>query len=155
MTILDEKLILATNLDVDPLDYQATAYVTGDIIDFGTGKNAFGAAATPNIGEGGDLELVVFCDSEAGAGATGCIITFGLETAAAYSGANLTTPTVLMTKAIAHGASATTVGQEIWRTKVPAGETKRYLALKATVSIANASSGKYSAFLSMGHQSAK
>lgn len=154
MTILDAKLILCTNLDVDPLDYAGTASVYGDIIDLGTGKNAFFAAAYPNIGEAGELELVVFCDGEAGGGATNCVITFGLETAAAYSGTDLTSPTVLMTKAIAH-AAAVPIGTEVWRVKVPAGDIKQYLALKATVSVANATSGKYSAFLSLGHQSAK
>jgi hypothetical protein len=158
MTILDAKLILGTNIDVGSLDLSSNTNIIGDIIDFGIGKDAFGAAATPNIGEGGDLELVIFCDGEDGAGAAATVLTFTLEHAAALNSGStdLASAVVLLTQAISGvTASAADIGDEILRTKIPAGDFMQYAALRITASGGVPSAGMYSAFISMGHQSAK
>jgi len=158
MTILDAKLILGTNVDVGSLSISSIANIIGDIIDFGTGQDAFGAAATPNIGEGGDLELMVFCDGEDGAGAASTVLTFTLEHASALVGspADLASPVILLTQVVSgETGTAPAIGDEIMRTKIPFGTFMRYAALRITASGGNPSAGQYSAFISLGTQTPK
>jgi len=157
MTILDAKLIMGTNIDVGSLSTSSGAVdVIGDIVDFGTGKNAFFEAATPNIGEDAELELVVFCDGEDGAGAASTVLTFTLETAAALASSDLSSATILLTQAISGVTNvAPNAGDEILRARIPPGSFKRYAALRIAASGGNPSAGKYSAFIALGQQSAK
>ena len=140
--ILDAKLVICDETDITGAVSNA---VTGDVLDLGTGgTNAFGAAQTPNIGEGGGVFFNLCCAGADFANAGGTSdITFSLVTAT--DSALTTSATVLAQKTSVD--QTPNDGDMIWRVSVPGGLVLRYLGLVVNVADVNLSSGKISAWI--------
>lgn len=148
----DKKLVLATALDIGSMS--SSSNIVGDILDFGTGKNNFGSAVDEyNFGEGGDMELVIYVDTEDIAGGASTLLTFTLEQDSAISSSDLTSGTAIITKAITGvTASALDIGGEVFRGKIPAQDIQRYMVLRITSSGGVPSAGKFGAYIALAQQ---
>ncbi len=143
--ILDNALVLADSKTLASISAGATSIIDSTkVLDFGSGgKNAFGDAQTPNIGEGGDVAWNVICEEEDFDSAGAPSLTFALVTAnnaALSSGA--------VTLAEKSGVDKTpNAGDTIIRMMIPAGQTRRYLGMKVTAGTAALSQGKVTSWI--------
>jgi hypothetical protein len=138
---MDERLVLADACVLTGIAQDATEIV-GSVLDFGAGKNAFGNAQTPNIGEGNNACLTLLCSGADFASAGTPVITAALVSAE---------DAALSTNPVTHAsfplAADAAVGDILFRGAVPKGITKRYLGLKVTVADAALTAGAVTAWI--------
>ena len=147
MAVLDAKLEMSDAQSVASLG-AASAVTSTDILDFGTHKNTWGTAITPDIGEGGELEWNVGVDTVlVGASAN---ITCTLVTGTSVASAAISSATVVATLNIP-AVSAAGYRKSV---KVPSGTISRYVATQYIVGTASASitTGALNSYLNLDHE---
>ena len=141
MAIMDAKLELSDAQSVSG----GSAVVSSNVLDLsgGNAKDAWGNADTPDIGEGGTLELNVRVNTAmAGSGIT-CAVTLVTKAADASIGSGGTTLATLTFPAESAAGTKMSV-------KVPAGTVYRYLGVVYTPS-GTLTSSKFDAWIGMDH----
>ncbi|RKY06602.1 MAG: hypothetical protein DRP56_07100, partial [Planctomycetota bacterium] len=143
--ILDNDLIMADSATLASISASGTSIIDASkVLDFGIGgKNAFGTAIGPNVGEGGNVSWNVVCEDEDFAAGGSAAVTMSLVTA---NDASLSSGAVVL--AAVSGIDATpNDGDTIIRMDVPRGATKRYLGMKVLVATAALTTGKVTAWI--------
>jgi len=147
MAVLDAKLEMSDAQSIASLG-ASSAVTSTDILDFGTHKNAWGTAITPDIGEGGEIEFNVSVDTVlVGASAN---VTCNLVTGTAVASGAITSSTTVVSLNIPAVSAAGTRAS----VKVPSGTVSRYVATEYIVGTASASitSGALNSYLSLDHE---
>lgn len=140
MSAIDNKLLLSEDV---ALPATATTEYSTNEIDFGAGKDAFGAVkASPNIGYGTPVYLnfvMTAAAASAGGGTLAVNIVHGASTA----------PTTLLLQIATGLAAATLVSGYKRSVAIPAAPaTLRFLRLQLVTTTAGFESGTYEAWLS-------
>lgn len=144
MAIMDNKLEFSDAQSVSG----SSAVKSTNVLDLcgGLMKDTWGSALTPDIGEGGEVELTVSVNTAmVGAGVT---VTATLVTKAADASISSTGTTIATLQAFP-AVSAAGVKRSV---KVPSGAIQRYLGIMYTPS-GSLTSSKFDAFLSLDHSS--
>jgi len=146
MAIIDSKLEFS---DAQSLVASASAVtVSTNVVDFSTLKDGWGAAITPDIGEGGDLEFNVLIDTAiavAGSSGTVSITLVSKAGDASISSGATTHVTISAAEAAAAGTK--------YHAYVPAGTINRYVGVLYTGSGA-VTAGNANAFVNLDHETA-
>ena len=147
MSIIDSKLLFGIEKTLASISASSNSYI-GDTINFGAGRDFYDTALTPDVGEGGNLWLTVYCDGEDFASAGSPVVTIDLHASAASS---MGSPSTLLTFVTDKTPND---GDVIGRAKLPAGTIKQYVGLN--VATTNAlTGGKISAWISMDSETPK
>lgn len=143
--ILDHALLFCKEFAITSISAGSNAYVSdpssNSPIDIGIGTDEWGVAKNAELGESGDLDLVVLCDGADFACSGSPAITIDLHASAASS---MGTPDTLITFATDKTPNN---GDVLFRGPLPKGNTKRYLNINVAVATAKLSGGKITAAL--------
>lgn len=144
MAILDSKLEFSDAQALANISSAASA-VSTNVVDYGTMKDAWGTAITPDIGEGGGLEFNINVDTAlvGAAAALECKLVSKAADASISSGG-----TVHATLSLAALAAAETRAS----VKVPSGTINRYVGVLYTANGAKLTSAKLNSWLNLDHE---
>ena len=145
MAIMDASLEFS---DAQAVSGSAATVVSTNVLDLcgGKMKDAWGTADTPDLGEGGDIELTVAVHTAMVGGAVTVIaslVTKAGDASISSAGTNV------VTLATFPATSASGIKRTV---KVPSGSILRYLGI-LYVSSGSLTSSKFDAFLSLDHSS--
>jgi hypothetical protein len=146
--IFDKELELATDFALSSISFGNAAYTRSPAIDLGIGTTGLGVEQTPDIGESGDLDLVVYC-TEDFATAGSPAVTIDLHSSAA---SNMGTPSTHHTVVLDKTPNA---GDVLARLPLAKETILRYLNLNVAVATADFTGGKISAWISRRSETTK
>lgn len=136
--MMDEKLIFSDG----QAETTVAAHNSTNVVDQGTGYDAFGNALIADAGSGGRIWLnVVVTETVTSEGAA--TVTFKLQESADNSSFS---DTILVTGTVAK--ATLTAGHTVIKAPLPSG-LKRYLRMEYTIGTAALTAGKFTACLSM------
>jgi len=147
MAVLDAKLEMSDAQALDSLDDSPVISST-NVIDFGTHKNTWGTAITPDIGEGGAMQWNLKIN-EVFVGAS-AVVTAELITGTAVASGAITSGATTIASVTIPALSA--VGTS-WTRYVPPGTVSRYVYTKYTGTNGSAlTTGDVDSYLSLDHE---
>ena len=142
--IIDSKLEFS---DAQALTASASATtVSTNVVDLGTGKNAWGSAVTLDIGEGGELEFNLMVDTAIAVDSSGNVtVTLVSKAADASISSGATTHATLTLSDGDAAGSKQSIG-------VPSGTINRYVGVLYAAGSDAVTGGKVNAFLGLDHE---